>query len=625
MSKNPAYIKLVCIVLFFAGDLIAQFCPTDLEGCKLWLDGSDKDTLRLLPNRQVQLWMDKSGGDCHFAPTGDSNSPVAVKNGIGGLQSLEFRGSQCLVSQKSGSFDFLHNGSGVSVFAVFESIQEHPRKYMAFIGNGGDDKKNAGLVMAFNDSDIFHENNALAVQVGNGDGFAVNIRRLRGEENYSLVPQKPNIVSFVFQAGGDKKVAAAYVFGQKVTGDVEIGIPFAGESTQRLAIGAADESGRLGFIGRIAEVIVYDRVLDDQQRGQVEQWLSQKYKIEVPVKVILDKRCQRVELTKQPEAIEPDGTLLAVDDQSLYESKDGITWTVRSENISDPAVPSHKAGGFMAVTPKGTIVSFGVNTTNIVKLTYKDRKFNSSEASYPVYSMRSVDGGRSWTDCSLLQSGYCGAMRGLIVTKDGHIVLCIQKWDVVNERHITTIYVSADEGKTYKCCEVDNGIGWGLHDGFFESTITELSDGRLWILGRTCLGVFWQSYSADGGYSWSKPVPTNISAGGYPGYLLRLSSGRHVLVWNRVYPEGGEGDKSLVGMASVSWFWGKQPLSRFSRELSIMFSDDDGKSWSRPLVLAEGTQDNIRLAYPKMMEIGDGNIYIWAGIMATKINEKDFN
>ncbi len=625
MCGKMVRIWFLCMVLFFSSGSIAQFSPMDIDGCVLWLDAADESTVRLASNGRVILWADKSGYGGDFERVAGVGVPVMNKEGIGGQASLEFKGSEALVALKAGQFDFLHKGGGVSVFAVFESTEEHPRKYMAVMGNGGDDKNNVGFVMAFNDSDVFHENNAFAAQVSNGDGFTVNIRRLRGDDNYALAPLRPNVVSFMFQADGNKQIAQAYVSGQKITNDVEIGTPSLLGVSQRLAIGAADQSGRLGFVGKIAQIVVYNRLLDDEQRQQVEQWLIEKYSIKPLPKVILDKRCQRVELTKQPDAIENDGTLLAIEAGALYESRDGITWTVRSENLIDKAVPSHTAGGIMTVTPKGTIVSFAINKTNIVKLNYKDRKFNSDEATYPVYSMRSIDGGRNWTDCGLLQAGYCGAMRGLIVTKQGHIVLCVQKWDVKNERHITTVYVSDDEGKTYKCSEVDNGIGWGLHDGFFESTITELSDGRLWILGRTSLGVFWQAYSADGGYSWSTPQPTTISAGGYPGYLLRLSNGRVVLVWNRFYPDGGEDDKSLVGMASTSWFWGKQPTSRFSRELSIMFSRDDGKSWSKPLVLVEGVQDNVRLAYPKMMEIGEGNIYIWAGIMATKINEKDFD
>ncbi len=621
--RKQVLIGLVWGVLCVSFGVCAQFLPKDLDGCVLWLDASDTSTIDLTSGAAVSRWADKSGSGADFIRVAGEPSPVVIKSAIGGQPAADFRGGRILVSQKKEYFDFLHNGASVTLFAVFETSQEHPRKYMAVLGSGCDDKKNIGFSLAFNDSDIFHENNALAVQVGNGESLTINIRRLRGDENYALLPQRPNVVSYVFD--GENNIAQAYVFGDKVAQVQSVGVFSKAASSSKLAIGAVDEKAKFGFDGRIAEIIIYTRALNDDEREKVEKYLIGKFDISPAAKVVLDSRCKRMDLLKQPCAIEKDGTLLAFDEGGLYESKDGQTWTLRGNDLADPQEPAVKAGGLMAVTPKGTLVSFTVKKQGSVKLDYKDGKFNSDKASYPVYAIRSFDGGRTWTDCRLLQPGYCGAMRGLIVTKQGHIVLCIQKWDIVNERHITTVYVSDDDGATYKSCEVDNGIGRGLHDGFFESTIAELSDGRILMLGRTCLGVFWQSQSDDGGFSWSKPRATNISAGGYPGYLLSLKSGRLVLVWNRFYPDGGEGDESLVGMASVSWFWGQRRVARFSRELSIMFSDDDGKSWSKPLVLAEGAQDNIRLAYPKMMEIGDGDIYIWAGMMATKINEKDFN
>jgi len=58
------------------------------------------------------------------------------------------------------------------------------------------------------------------------------------------------------------------------------------------------------------------------------------------------------------------------------------------------------------------------------------------------------------------------------------------------------------------------------------------------------------------------------------GYLLRLQSGRLVLVWNRPAPEGGTwpcGTERALG--------GRRFLYR--EELSIALSDDDGGTWTQ--------------------------------------------
>lgn len=619
MNKKHFFAVLIFAALFYANAFGNRFNPTDIDGCSLWLDGSDDSSFVISADRRITKWLDKSGNNADFAGNNRNLLPLKAK------QAVEFRGGQVLVSELEDYFKFLHNGQAVSLFAVFETLQEHPRKFLAVLGSGGNNEKSAGFVLAFNDSNVFHENNALAIQVSNGDDFVINSRRIREEENYALYTKRQNVVSYTFD--NDKKTANAYVFGRKVVDFKDFNIEDFSNSAaiKRFCIGAAEEDGSFGFIGRISEVIIYNRLLGEDDRLKIESYLNDKYSIKPYPKVVLDNRCLPAKLTKKPCAIENDGKILAIEDGKLFESEDGVNWSVRSEVLHDVEMPDLNAGSIMAVSEKGTLVSFFVNRKDAVKLNYENGKFNSSEASFPIYTIRSVDGGKTWTDCRLIQPGYCGAIRGLIVTSKGNIVLSAQNWDPENERHITTVYTSTDDGVSFHYSKVDNGIGRGMHDGFFESTIAELSDGSILMLGRTCLGQFWQSVSADGGFSWSKPRPSGISSSGYPGFLLKLKSGNLALVWNRFYPEGGEGDETLVGMASKSWFWGEERVSRFSRELSLMFSKDDGKSWSKPIIIAEGLQDNVRLAYPKMMEIGEGNIYIWAGMLTTRINENDFN
>lgn len=63
-----------------------------------------------------------------------------------------------------------------------------------------------------------------------------------------------------------------------------------------------------------------------------------------------------------------------------------------------------------------------------------------------------------------------------------------------------------------------------------------------------------------------------------------------------------------------------------------MFSDDDGKTWTDPVIIARITDKSKvqRLAYPRFFEPKPGEIWItttysgFAGYLAVKLFEKDF-
>ena len=82
----------------------------------------------------------------------------------------------------------------------------------------------------------------------------------------------------------------------------------------------------------------------------------------------------------------------------------------------------------------------------------------------------------------------------------------------------------------------DHGATWRLHGEVvaqphaMENMVVELRDGRPWMLIRTRSGVLWESYSADGGYTWSAGAPSAIVNPGVRFFIRRLSSGRLLLI-----------------------------------------------------------------------------------------------
>ncbi|MCX7824488.1 MAG: glycoside hydrolase, partial [Verrucomicrobiae bacterium] len=116
--------------------------------------------------------------------------------------------------------------------------------------------------------------------------------------------------------------------------------------------------------------------------------------------------------------------------------------------------------------------------------------------------------------------------------------------------------------------------------GALEPALLELKDGRVWMLIRTSRGRFWESFSTDGGLTWSEAKPTAMESAHAPGHLARLADGRIALVWNRPQKRRGE--------------------------LHLAFSSDEGRTWTPSLVLAKGRQ----VTYPFAIEIEPGDLWI---------------
>lgn len=67
--------------------------------------------------------------------------------------------------------------------------------------------------------------------------------------------------------------------------------------------------------------------------------------------------------------------------------------------------------------------------------------------------------------------------------------------------------------------------------GAVEPVVLELKDGRVWMLIRTQMGRFYESFSADG-VEWSRPRPTEIISSDSPAGLIHVKDGRILLIWN---------------------------------------------------------------------------------------------
>ena len=193
---------------------------------------------------------------------------------------------------------------------------------------------------------------------------------------------------------------------------------------------------------------------------------------------------------------------------------------------------------------------------------------------YDIWHVASANGRKEWKDPNLVRKGYYGSMLSVIELRSGRLVLPVcyltpRKWSsrgagfdtfAFMGRFSSSILYSDDSGQTWRQSNVEfktptPTIG---ADGMIEPIALELKDGRVWLLIRTQLGRFFQSFSQDGSV-WSPPRPTRILSSDSPPSLVRLKDGRIVMLWNNClrfsYANGGR------------------------HTLHAAISEDDGKTW----------------------------------------------
>lgn len=222
------------------------------------------------------------------------------------------------------------------------------------------------------------------------------------------------------------------------------------------------------------------------------------------------------------------------------------------------------------------------------------------------YIVRSFDGGVTWQAPQKIQAGYAAATSTLIQLKTGEVVVSAQNLDYDNARHFALSLVSHDEGQTWQASNRLDIGGRGHHGGCYEGTLIELKDGRLWYCIRTNQDWFWNAYSYDGGVTWSEIKP-GLLASSSPAMLTRLKSGRISLVYNPLYPQGLTAEEQAQYPRRAGQF-SEVAASWMREELAIRFSDDEGRSWSEPVVIAQCS--GAWLAYPMVFEVEPGRLWI---------------
>jgi molybdenum ABC transporter molybdate-binding protein len=193
----------------------------------------------------------------------------------------------------------------------------------------------------------------------------------------------------------------------------------------------------------------------------------------------------------------------------------------------------------------------------------------------------SRDGGRTWSEAKRLPSGILGPIKNKPVTlSDGAIVASSStesperpsKWRVHFER-------SVDGGRTWTATS-PLGPADGREIEAIQPSVLFHPGGKLEAVGRTRAGRVFETWSTDGGRTWT---PMTLSALPNPSSgidAVTLRDGRHLIVYNHT-----ERGRSPLNVA-----------------LSV-----DGKAWDAALVLETEPGE---YSYPAVIQTADGLVHV---------------
>jgi len=153
----------------------------------------------------------------------------------------------------------------------------------------------------------------------------------------------------------------------------------------------------------------------------------------------------------------------------------------------------------------------------------------------------------------------------VIQTSGGRLIIPAARHALKGERFSqrgkVICFLSDDSGHTWRPSETTLEAPETIATGFQEPGVLELSDGRIFMLLRNSSGVFYKSYSADDGVTWSEAAPTELRTPVSPGSFKTLpGSDTILLAWN---------DHSGI----------EEALKGKRTPLTLALSDDDGNTW----------------------------------------------
>lgn len=315
-------------------------------------------------------------------------------------------------------------------------------------------------------------------------------------------------------------------------------------------------------------------------------------------------------------AVYPEGRLTKNwDDTSIPEymygrfSPDGLgNWSERQVLFTFPPGPGAagvgitSGGALPLMVRDGSVHLFGLRFTDWPKGP-KPKVSEVVKGHCHLWHTVSLDNAQSWAPLREIDYGhtYTGALNSAIELKSGRILVALSYHSPTRSTGFFVSYVvySDDGGLSWKNCRSDVTVDCGGkagESGACEPVLMELDDGRVWMIIRTQTGYLFESFSSDGGETWSEAHRTIFRASNAPAGIMRLRDGRLVLAWNNEF-----GPPFRDGIS-------------YSRQSLVLAIQEDGVWKGYREFNAFGAADNLDgyggMRYPFLVETPDNRILV---------------
>ena len=266
---------------------------------------------------------------------------------------------------------------------------------------------------------------------------------------------------------------------------------------------------------------------------------------------------------------------------------EGETWSERSVLLEKPAGSKNIMSLTLLRMANGDVGLFYI--------------LKHADGTDSIILLRSADEMQSWSepvDCTapLEKSYYVLNNDRVIRTAAGRLLMPLGKHAIVGEKHApgTVCFVySDDDGKTWKASsqELCAPVIY-QNKGFEEPGLFELDDGTVWCYVRTNLLCQYESFSSDGGETWSQPLPNPFFSSPRAPMLVKKLGGKILAVFN---PAPNYTTRVTSDSGSIR---GRTPF--------VIAVSDDGKAWDETRVFAVEDDPEDGFCYPAMLETKDG-------------------
>jgi hypothetical protein len=267
-------------ITFFLFLTTASFSQIPTDSLQLWLNSDVGVTLN---GSTVSQWADQSGNGNHVIQTTANRQPLYVPNGLNAHPIIRFDG----VNDKLG-FTGSTPMSQISVFFIVKNDSDatSPHNDLLIFGpaNGG---------MGEQYFILFRGLANVPYRIGLGLTFTDGIRAedpgiaTYGEWRLISLITNQSIHNTTLRWGGESTMMEDATM-LPVGSNIAISVSLGDATGSGGGIGGADGVPAGSIFARcdFAEVIVYNRVVSEIERSQIEQYLSQKFNLATPVELV---------------------------------------------------------------------------------------------------------------------------------------------------------------------------------------------------------------------------------------------------------------------------------------------------------------------------------------------------